>query len=202
MKQEGHFWDVSHLSSHCVLMMPWVPIAVLYHSGDSTTFCSPYFLLFPFSPHCVFLLSHSWCLTTLGIYCLMASDHCLSLGVCLVLFFSFFNSTCNDFADLPCVLSLLSCYMKGNTGPSIQSWPLLLGKVLLMSHLYTLRAMGSWNFYSLPSQGVWWGPHENNDHSYHLLSVDIRLRQYFKCFTVVCSNIWMKFLFYKPSWGN
>lgn len=39
----------------------------------------------------VFLsFSLSWRLTTLGIYCLMASDHCLFSG-CLVLFFSFFE---------------------------------------------------------------------------------------------------------------
>lgn len=61
-------------------MLPRIPTAVLYHSGDSATLCncdSCYSILF-----IVFLsFCHSRFLITVGFYCLMTSDHCLFLWV-------------------------------------------------------------------------------------------------------------------------
>lgn len=122
-------------------MLPWIPIAVLYHSGDSANLCSCY------SCYSIVFLSscHSWFLTTLGFYCLMASDHCLFSG-CLVgfvlsHFFFFLNST----PMINCWLTLCvihSAFARKSIDLFIQSWPLLLGRA---------RTLGS----SLLQPGLW-----------------------------------------------
>lgn len=108
------------------------PYCSSYHSGNSANLCSCYSCYSILS--IVFLSScHSWFLTTLGFYCLMASDHCLFSGCCLVGFVLsqfFFKFSFSIFFMINYWLTLCvihSAFVRKNIDLFIQSLPLLLG---------------------------------------------------------------------------
>ena len=66
----------------CVIVFSWCHGSLLQSYTILATqllFAAPY-SCYSILPIVFLSFSHSWCLTTLGIYCLMASDHCLFSG--------------------------------------------------------------------------------------------------------------------------
>lgn len=103
----------------------------------------------------VFLSSpHSWCLTALGIIVSWLLIIVFSLGVWFCSF-HFLDFT----LVITCWLTLCvkhSTVTREDTGPFVQSWPLLSGRVPHLGHLYCTEGYGFLKLLQPTSQGVWW----------------------------------------------